>query len=222
MPDARLNMIYSLIPECRLLCDVGTDHCKLAVYAVEQGRARAAVATDLRRGPLGAAAKTVERHGLSDKITLLLSDGFLNIPEDLFSRTDCFVCAGMGGELIETIIRGRHTEKTLVLQPQSAVYELCGFLCENGYYIEKRVFCRDGDKIYTALLCRFDGARREYDPFAGAVRDGVFRLYLERERARIDRALCGISRGENADEARKRELEALRDIIISEINHENS
>ena len=221
MLDIRLKMIYELLPPSELLCDIGTDHCKLAAFAVEQGRAARAVATDLRSGPLSAAKKTVASHGLEDKIALLISDGFSDIPQDIFDNTDCFVIAGMGGELIENILRGRHTEKQLVLQPMSAIYELCDFLCENGYDIKKRVFCRDGDKIYTALLCRFDGIRRERMPFAGAVRDDTFYLFLEKELRRIDAAILGMSRGENADVQRLREFKKLKEMILAEKNNEN-
>lgn len=221
MLDTRLKMIYGLLPKSELICDVGTDHCKLAAYAVKQGRARRAAATDLRRGPLDAALKTVEANGLSDRIELVLSDGFLDIPDRIFNSADCFVIAGMGGELIESILRGRHTDKLLVLQPMSAVYELCAYLCENGYEIIKRVFCRDGDKIYTAILCQYNGKQREFSPFEGAVRDKNFYLFLEKELNRIDKALSGMSRGVNVDDIRRRELEGLKKIIISEKSSEN-
>ena len=213
MLDKRLKTVYSLIPG-GVLCDVGTDHCKLAVYAVESGLCPHAYATDLRKGPLSAARRTVERHGLSDKITLLLSDGFRDLPDEVFSQVDCFVVAGMGGELIERILRERPTGKPLVLQPQSAVYELCEFLSD-GYDIEKRLFCEDGDKLYTAMLCRCDGVKREYDPFRGAVRDGAFYTYLDRELSRIDVALDGMARSDRRD-PREDRLVALRERILKE------
>ena len=215
MLDARLSMVYSLLPDGEFLCDIGTDHCKLAVYAAEQGRVPGALATDLRRGPLAAARKTVEAHAMTDNIQLMLSDGFINIPQKLFDKIGCFVIAGMGGELIESILRKRFTDKWLVLQPMSAVFELNLFLCENGYAVKKRVFCRDGDKMYTALLCRHDGALRKFCPFEGAVRDENFYLYLEKELFRIKKALEGMSRSDNVDADRKRGLERLERIIIS-------
>lgn len=215
MLDARLSMIYNLLPEGEILCDVGTDHCKLAVYAVKQGRVPAALATDLRPGPLAAARKTVEAHKMADKIQLMLSDGFLNIPQRLFDKIGCFVIAGMGGELIESILSRRLTDKRLVLQPMSAVYELERYLSQNGYAVEKRVFCRDGDKMYTAVLCRRDGKAREFCPFYGAVRDENFYLYLEKELLRVRKALDGMHRSDNIDTERKRALELLEKIITS-------
>ena len=214
MLDTRLSMIYDLLPEGEILCDVGTDHCKLAVYAVKQGRVPAALATDLRSGPLAAARKTVEAHKMTDKIQLMLSDGFVNIPQRLFDKIGCFVIAGMGGELIESILSQRLTDKRLVLQPMSAVYELERYL-SNGYAVEKRVFCRDGDKMYTAMLCRRNGKVREFCPFAGAVRDENFYLYLEKELLRVRKALDGMNRSDNIDKERKRALELLEKIITS-------
>lgn len=215
MPDARLKMVYSLIPG-GVLCDIGADHCRLPVLALQSGLCPRAVATDLRPGPLSAAKRTVERYGLEDKITLVLSDGFENVPDGLFDSVDCFVIAGMGGELIERIIRGRFTDKPLVLQPQSAVYDLARFLDESGYRVEKRLYCREGDKLYTALRCRYDGVRREFDPFFAAVRDENYYEYLEKERTRINTALAGMSRAAEP-EPRARELSELAAMIEKEL-----
>ena len=221
MLDTRLNMIYDLIPQSGLICDIGADHCKLAIHAVTQGKTKYALATDLRRGPLEASARNVSANSLSDRIRLLQSDGFLNIPADIFDHTDCFVIAGMGGQVIQGILEGRHTDKWLVLQPMNAVYELCEYLADAGYDIKKRVFCTDGHRIYTAFLCRYDGISRTADYFKGAVRNKYFYMYLEKELKRIDAALAGIGLARSPDTAQKQNLEQLREIIIRERENES-
>ncbi len=221
MLDTRLNMIYDLIPQSGLICDIGADHCKLAIHAVKQGKTKYALATDLRRGPLEASARNVSANSLSDRIRLLQSDGFLNIPADIFDHTDCFVIAGMGGQVIQGILEGRHTDKWLVLQPMNAVYELCEYLADAGYDIKKRVFCTDGHRIYTAFLCRYDGISRTADYFKGAVRNKYFYMYLEKELKRIDAALAGIGLARSPDTAQKQNLEQLREIIIRERENES-
>lgn len=217
MLDVRLKMIYDLLPQ-GVLCDVGTDHSKLAVYAVSEGRAPFAYATDLRKGPLSAADRLIQKHGLCDKIITMLSDGFLDIPAPAFEATDCFVIAGMGGELIANIIGGRHTDKYMVLQPMSAVNELIEYLSQNGYAVLKRVFCRDGDKIYTAMLVRYDGVKREPHLYFATERDELFYDYLERERLRVSRALEGVRGSDKADKSRIPGLVRLLQIIESELN----
>ena len=220
MLDKRLKMIYDLLPD-GILCDVGTDHCKLAAYAVMKGRSTRAVATDIRRGQLAAAAKTVSERGLSEKITLLLSDGFRDIPDDVFSSVDCFVIAGMGGELIESILSARHTDKPLVLQPMSAVYELCEYLAKSGYRIMRRTFCRDGDKMYTAMLCAYDGVKREFDPFCGSERGEMYRQYLKRELLRLKRAISGMKMGTDVDITAPQQLYELIEMRLKEIGDED-
>ncbi len=221
MLDTRLNMIYDLIPQSGLICDIGADHCKLAIHAVKQGKTKYALATDLRRGPLEASARNVSANSLSDRIRLLQSDGFLNIPADIFDHTDCFVIAGMGGQVIQGILEGRHTDKWIVLQPMNAVYELCEYLADAGYDIKKRVFCRDADKFYTAIICRHDGKKRNVSYFAGAVRDVNFSMFLEKELNRIQTALHGISLARSPDMLQKQRLEHLRIILLEEKNNES-
>lgn len=205
----RIEMIYNLIPNGRI-CDVGTDHCKLAVMCVKTGKSETAVATDLRPGPLAAASRLIKKEKLEDRITTLISYGFDDIPNDLFDSIDTFVIAGMGGELIANIISRRHTDKTLVLQPMSAVFELCEFLCKNGYNIESRTFCREKDKMYTAMRVKYDGIIRPVDIFAGCADEPIFYEYLERELFRTDRAISGMKMSESPDSARLKELEELR------------
>ncbi len=220
MLDIRLKMIYDLLPD-GTLCDVGTDHGKLPVFAVKSGKCKSAVATDLRKGPLSAAKKLVYENGLEDRIALCLSNGFLDIPDSLFDTADCFVMAGMGGELIMNIISARKTFAYLVLQPQSAVYELTEFLQKNGYNILKRTFCKDKERIYTAFVVKFDGKQRQVDLFYGCEKTPLFYEYLEREKSRVQKAVDAINASDKSDKSRLLGLE----FILNEIGryqNENS
>ncbi len=220
MLDNRLKMIYDLMPG-GVLCDIGTDHCKLACFAVEYGKCNSAIATDLRRGPLAAAKRLVTQKGLSDKVKLVLSNGFLDIDSADFERADCFVIAGMGGELIETILKGRHTEKPLILQPMSAEWELSLFLQQNGYRIEKRTFVCDGDKIYTAFLTRFDGKARIAHPFCACEKNDAFYKYIDREIKKCQTAIEGLNRSQNPDTKRLLAAQDKLAILLKEKNDES-
>ncbi len=220
MLDKRLEMIYELLPN-GVLCDVGTDHCKLAAAAVIRKKATKAYATDLREGPLSAAKRLIQKEGLQDKITTILSDGFLDIPEDIFKSVDCFVIAGMGGELIANIIKGRHTDKFMVLQPMTAINELVEFLLGSGYNIIKRTLCRDGDKIYNALLVKYDGKKRDVDLYGITDKDALFYEYMKKEKKRVETALYGIEHSEKSDKTRIPPLEKLLAIIEKELENES-
>ena len=219
MLDNRLEMIFELL-KGRVICDVGTDHCKLAAAAVLRGTADKAYATDLREGPLSAAKKLIEKEGLSDRIETFLSDGFLDIPDYAFENTDCFVIAGMGGELIANIIKGRHTDKYMVLQPMTAIIELVEFLSENGYEIIKRTLCRDGDKIYNALLVKFDGVKRTPDLYCVTDKNQLFYEYMHREQKRVVTAMEGIRSSEKSDKSRLAPLQSLLEVIEKELENE--
>lgn len=215
MLDTRLKMIYDLIPR-GTVCDIGTDHGKLPVFCVKSGKAERALACDLREGPLSFARALVEKEGLGDSIKTVLSDGFLAIEQDDFDKTDCFVLAGMGGELIMSILSARFTDKYMVLSPQSAIYELYEFLQTGGYDIKKRVFCTDGRRLYTAMLVKYDGVKRDVDYFYGCERSELFYDFLAREKDRITKALGAIYASEKADKARALGLEKILEQIERE------
>ena len=58
----------------------------------------------------------------------------------------------MGGETIAEILENEKGCKYFVLQMQSAHKELRQYLSTHGYVIEKEDVCREGNKMYTALL----------------------------------------------------------------------
>ena len=215
MSDTRLEMIYDLIP-CGVICDVGTDHCKLAAKCVQSGKSERAYATDVREGPLSAAKRLIEKEGLGDRITTYLSDGFLQIPKAAFDDTHCFVIAGMGGELISRIISGRHTDKYIAVQPMTAINELIDFFASEGYEILKHTLCRDGDKIYNAMLVKYDGTVRKPDYYGNIERNGLFYEYMKREKARVQKAINGINSSEKSDKSRLVPLVSLVEIIEKE------
>ena len=212
MLDTRLKMIYDMLPH-GVVCDIGTDHGKLPVFCVKSGKSPRALACDINKGPLSAAAGLVKKEGLCDRITLILSDGFRDIPTAEFEAVDTFVLAGMGGELIESILSARFTKAELVLSPQSAVYELTDWLLSNGYDIKCRRFCKDGGRFYTAMLVKHDGVRRARDLFYGCEKSDVFYEYLVKERTRLEKARGAVAASEKSDKSRLADI----DFILNEI-----
>jgi len=216
MLDTRLKMIYDLLPT-GTVCDIGTDHGMLPVFCVKSGKSQRAFACDLREGPLSSAKRLIAKEGLSDKIKTVLSDGFLGLSDEDFESVDCFTLAGMGGELIMNILSARFTDKYMVLSPQSAVYETCEFLLSRGYDIKKRVFCAEGQRIYTAMLVKYDGVKRDTDCFYGCEKGDVFYMHLKRERERITKALTAMRGSEKSDKARAESLEKILEQIEREL-----
>lgn len=207
----RLNAAAAYVRKGAVLADVGTDHAYLPIFAVENGIASRAVASDINEGPLKNAESNIERHGLSEKIECVLTSGFEGL--DGFGITDA-VIAGMGGELIATIIENasfiRRDCFRLIIQPMTmheaarkALFSL-GFSVIGEYVLKEdgkfyTVICADytGDVAFDVddfLLLYGDESLRNYES------DNVRKEYLTREISKYERISKGkCSAGINTD-----------------------
>lgn len=153
----RLRMVVELLPSCRSVADIGTDHGYLPIYLVNKGICEKAIAADVNEGPLSAAQKNISLTRVKDRIHTCLSDGLEKIGD-----VDCVTIAGMGGELISEILSHRkECHKRFVLQPQRSYDDLRCYLAENGFEIKKEAVCRENDKMYCAFYAEFTGEKKE-------------------------------------------------------------
>jgi len=212
--DVRLQTVLSLIPKGSILLDVGTDHCKLPAEGLLCGRLQCAFAADINQGPLDAAAKQLAAVGLGGRIPLFLSDGLKQIPGEVLEQTTAVAVAGMGGELMEQIIRNAPLQPPLwVLQPMSAIYELMDFLADAGYAVRDAALARDGDKFYRVFAVEPTDTPYRPDYFSCIRKDPLYLPYLQKEEARLETALAGLSRAKSPDAERIAETQKLLDII---------
>lgn len=158
MQTDRLNMIIRHISG-GTVADIGTDHAYIPVQLIKQKKARRVIATDVRQGPLEAAARSIARAGVKG-IELRLGSGLLPLKPQ---ECDNIIIAGMGGELICTILKeGEKIAKSasrLLLQPMNSQDMLRDYLSKNGY----RIICEDivceGFKVYNLIIaCAGAGA----------------------------------------------------------------
>lgn len=147
----RLAFLAGWVPQGTRLADIGTDHAYLPVWLDTHGRVSAAIAADLRPGPLQRARETGRLYG-ARHVDYRLCDGLADISAD---ECDTIVIAGMGGENIAGILErapwtadGRHT---LLLEPHSRAEVLRGFLAENGYAIQREALIRDRGFLYPVM-----------------------------------------------------------------------
>ena len=219
----RLLTCSGFVTKGGIACDVGTDHAYLASYLVKEGISKRVFACDIAKGPLEAASATVNKLGLSDKITLVLSDGLDNVPSE--NVTDVIV-AGMGGELIEDIIlRAEWLKKgvNLVLQPQTKAAELRASLCENGYEIIAEKACRDRRFIYTVINAVYTGKAIKLDEISAITgkldfNDPDAKEYIKTIAERFKNSALGISRSKDeASYLEAKRLEALANELFAVI-----
>lgn len=182
----RLTAAFQLVREGRVAVDVGTDHAYLPIALIESGKCPKVYASDIGKGPLERARENIEEYGLSDKITTVLTDGAAYFD----SLADEFIIAGMGGELIYSIISDapflKNKNVHLVLQPMTKLPVLRRSLLADGFYIDKETLVKEDGKIYTVMSVRFDGVKRNIstlDALTGnvemAVADGNAKLLSE-------------------------------------------
>lgn len=155
----RLRIAAGLCRRGVTVCDVGTDHAYLACWLAQNGAERV-IASDVRDGPLEAARRTVEQQGARN-VTLVKSDGL-----DKIEYADDVVIAGMGGELIARIVLGCRflTEDTrFILQPMTKTEVLRRELYRSGFEIAEERTAREGGRLYTVMLVKFTGIKREMD-----------------------------------------------------------
>lgn len=150
--SARMQAVADMVSDGNRVCDVGCDHGYVSIYLVQQKRVPGVLAMDINKGPLARAKEHVRQAGLSEYITLRLSDG-LTAYEPGEAQT--LVCAGMGGPLMQKILE-REPAKTesfqeMILQPQSELKEFRRFLRNRGYSIVCEDMILEEDKFYPII-----------------------------------------------------------------------
>ena len=154
----RLENILELVPRGLACADIGCDHGFMAIELVSRGIAPKVIASDLRTGPLERARENVEKAGLSDKISLIISDGFSAIEPGSVKTA---VIAGMGGMLIRDILTsGMDCIKQMddfIVQPQSNIPEFRNFLRQSGFEIKRNNVLIDAGKYYFPMRIKYTG-----------------------------------------------------------------
>lgn len=151
----RLQMLADMVKRGDRVADVGCDHGFLSIYLVQQGISPEVLAMDVRRGPLSAAKEHIAAYGLDAYITVRLSDGVTLMEK---GEADTVVCAGMGGALMQRILKEgmeKLRDMTLILQPQSELKEFRGFLRREGFRILEENAVFEEGKYYFAMKTVF-------------------------------------------------------------------
>lgn len=150
--SGRLAAAASLIPNHKVIADIGTDHGYIPVYMCQEGRCPKAIAADIMPGPLQAAVTHVRQSGLADRIDCRLGDGLTCIQT---GEADGAVICGMGGPLIVSILQASpvvwQEMEFLVLQPQSDSGAVRQYLYEAGWHIEAEEMLVEDGRLYEMM-----------------------------------------------------------------------
>ncbi len=154
MNNKRLEAIYQLF-DCDKVIDVGSDHGYLPLTLLKNQRVNEAIIVEVNQGPLDNAIKNTKKFGLMSKTTHILSDGLQTVDAKLVSGG--VIIAGMGGKLIEQIIKNdlaKFKQVKLFLQPNNNEARLRKFLNQSGFEITKNILVEDDGIIYEIIVAQ--------------------------------------------------------------------
>lgn len=207
--DNRLKAAAELCREGKTAADIGCDHAQLACF-LAQNKSRFVIASDVRDGPLEAARKTVAEQGVTN-VKVVKSDGLREID----FADDVIIC-GMGGELIAEIIGGCRflsDDTRFILQPMTKANYLRCWLCENGFEIIEEKAAADGGFLYTVMLVKYTGERREVDEVFALTGKNTDSEFLTRVAEKLLKNAAGMEKSAlHGDEAAK--LRETAEIIL--------
>lgn len=150
MITERLQCILNYV-NSEVIADIGTDHAYIPIELVKKNRVKRVIAADINEGPLKIAQKNIKSEGLSDRIETRLGSGISVLEK---GEAGQIIIAGMGGELIESIIKSDieiAKGSELLLQPMNNQYELRKFLMYNGFKIIDEDIAVEGFKVYNIM-----------------------------------------------------------------------
>lgn len=171
----RIKALASLVDKDSGLVDIGTDHALLPIYLYENEITKKVTGSDISSNALEFAKNNLKKHNLSDKIKLIVSDGFTNLNDEY----DTAVISGMGTDTIKKILDRENLPKKLIISSHKNVDKLRLFMNKKGYKIIKEITLKDND-IYYDMIKYEKGIETlsNYDILVGKSNDTEYKLYI--------------------------------------------
>lgn len=171
----RIKALASLVDKDSRLIDIGTDHALLPIYLYENEITKKVTGSDISSNALEFAKNNLKKHNLSDKIKLIVSDGFTNLNDEY----DTAVISGMGTDTIKKILDRENLPKKLIISSHKNVDKLRLFMNKKGYKIIKEITLKDND-IYYDMIKYEKGIETlsNYDILVGKSNDTEYKLYI--------------------------------------------
>lgn len=178
----RLQAVANMVTPGLRAADVGCDHAYVPIYLVQNNISPACIAMDINQGPVNKARKNVIKYGLQDKIEVRKSDGLKELSPD---EADALIIAGMGGELMLSILSERQdivaAVSELILQPQAAIYLVREAMEGYGFVITRENMLTEDGKFYVCMKAEAKASVKDSHAYELTAREHKYfgRLLLE-------------------------------------------
>lgn len=147
----RLEAIYNMVSLSNVVADIGSDHALLPIALVQSGKVTRAYASEVNEGPYDMSVKNIEKYGLTNYISAVLSDGISELEADV----NCITICGMGGNLICDILDSNKDKlahvNEIIIQPNNNEETARIWLVNNGYDIDDEVIVYE-DNVYYEVI----------------------------------------------------------------------
>lgn len=216
----RLLLCADLVPPGKPVADVGCDHGYLGIHLLLEGKVPFVFASDLNELPLTTAERNARRFGVDSKMAFSCAGGLDAVRPGSVSTV---VCAGMGGDLIRSIVDAAPWVKapdcTLILQPQSGVTEFRSWVYSQGFsVVEEHPVLEDGHAYFVMKLrwtgetCTPSPGQHFVSPQLLLSKSADLPEYLDRLILSLSRSIEGMLRSEHAREKREFYEQARKEI----------
>ncbi|MDQ2087239.1 class I SAM-dependent methyltransferase [Herbivorax sp. ANBcel31] len=217
--SGRLKLIAQMVPECNIVCDIGTDHAYIPVYLINNKKCEKAIASDVRLGPIHIAKRNIGEYNLLDSIETRVGDGLDSIKEN---ETDVIIIAGMGGLIIKEILeRGKSKAKkarALIIQPMYAIEVVHEWLCDNGFEVYDEELTKEGYKIYDVINAKWTGKIKRKDNLYYHIgeklfekKDPLLKTHIENKIRQLDKIINEMENMKQRDSIKRKECIILKE-----------
>lgn len=177
MISKRLQVIASLIPPAKTIADIGCDHGYVIKEAFEKYNIEKAIAIDNKEKPLLRAKANLSSSPYLKQIRFSKSSGL----EDLREKVDAIIIAGLGGILIEEILKvglKYHFQAKLILQANRNTADLRRFLWNQNYKLTSEKLVYEDGIYYEIMVAEKGEGKEDYNE-----NDFLFGPILRKERS---------------------------------------
>lgn len=202
--------------------DIGSDHGRLPLYLLAEGRCARMVVSDVSGPALLKARALLSLHGFSDRAVFREADGLNALEAEAVQAVSL---TGMGGDTMSMILAAapqRLCGASLVLSPHTELPRVRKTLPGIGYRIEKEAIARAGGRFYVVLravpgAAAYTEKELHLGPCLLAGRPPLYQDYL-RWRLKVTNKALGALRSARGDEARIEEMSRLAGYIQEELS----